>query len=135
MSDLNEAMQAPEPPAGTPTAEEKQWALIAHLSAFIGLIIPFGSIIAPLVVWLIKKDQLAFVNDQAKEALNFNITIGIIGIGLILLTIITFGIGALLAVPVGILVGIAWIVLIIMAAIKANEGEAYRYPFILRLVK
>lgn len=113
----------------TVTQDEKTWGMIAHLSALVGVVIPFGSIIAPLVVWLMKKEQSAFVADQGKESLNFNITVGI-GI-LICWALALILIGFLL---MGILV-IAWLVLTIMAAIKANEGVAYRYPFALRLVK
>ncbi|KAF1705550.1 DUF4870 domain-containing protein [Pseudoxanthomonas suwonensis] len=109
--------------------EERQWALFAHLSTFIGLIIPFGTLLGPLVVWLIKKDTMPFVNDQGKEALNFNITVLIAIVVSGLLTIILIGFLLLFA------VGLAWLVLSIIAAIKANEGVAYRYPFTLRLVK
>ena len=115
--------------------DEKTWGMLAHLSTLVGLIVPFGTILGPLVVWLIKKDTMPFVDDQAKEALNFNITLAIVGVALLLLTLVTFGFGALLTVPVGILVGIAWLVFTIIAAIKANEGERYRYPFTLRLIK
>lgn len=118
-----------EPPmAGVPSAEERQWAMFAHLSALVGVIIPLGSIIGPLVIWLIKKDTMPFVNDQGKEALNFNITVAIAAIvGWILCFIlIGFLVLAVLA--------IAWLVFVIIATIKANEGTAYRYPFALRLV-
>ena len=118
-----------EPPmAGAPSAEERQWAMFAHLSALIGLIIPFGSIVGPLVIWLIKKDTMPFVNDQGKEALNFNITVAIAAIvGWILCFIlIGFLVLAVLA--------IAWLVFVIIATIKANEGTTYRYPFTLRLI-
>jgi uncharacterized protein len=132
----------PEPleSAGMPSHEERQWALFAHLSALLGGLLTgafagLGCFIGPLVIWLIKKDTMPFVDDQAKEALNFNITLAIVGVLLLLLTFITLGIGALLTVPVGILVGIAWLALTIIAAVKANEGERYRYPFTLRLIK
>ena len=118
-----------EPPmAGVPSAEERQWAMFAHLSALVGVIIPLGSIIGPLVIWLIKKDTMPFVNDQGKEALNFNITVAIAAIvGWILCFIlIGFLVLAVLA--------IAWLVFVIIATIKANEGTTYRYPFTLRLV-
>lgn len=118
-----------EPPmAGAPSAEERQWAMFAHLSALVGVIIPLGSIIGPLVVWLIKKDTMPFVNDQGKEALNFNITVAIAAIvGWILCFIlIGFLVLAVLA--------IAWLVFVIIATIKANEGTTYRYPFTLRLI-
>ena len=118
-----------EPPmAGAPSAEERQWAMFAHLSALVGVIIPLGSIIGPLVIWLIKKDTMPFVNDQGKEALNFNITVAIAAIvGWILCFIlIGFLVLAVLA--------IAWLVFVIIATIKANEGTTYRYPFTLRLI-
>ncbi|MFY2765281.1 DUF4870 domain-containing protein [Arenimonas sp. MALMAid1274] len=111
------------------TQEQKTWGMIAHLSSLIGFIIPLGNILAPLVVWLVKKDTMPFVDDQGKEALNFNITVAIAGIISGLLTLILIGFLLLLV------VGLAWIVLTIMAGIKANEGVAYRYPFTLRLVK
>jgi uncharacterized Tic20 family protein len=114
--------------------------MFAHLSALLGAIITghmfaWGCFIGPLVIWLLKKDTLPFVNDQAKEALNFNITLAIVGLALLVLSIITFGLGLLLAIPVGIIVGIGWLVFTIIAAIKANEGVAYRYPVTLRLIK
>jgi uncharacterized Tic20 family protein len=129
MSDFENMTTPPPPPMGTPSADERQWGLFAHLSTLVGLIIPFGSILGPLVVWLIKKDTMPFVDDQGKEALNFNITA--------LLAFIVSGI--LMFVLIGFLlifvVFIAWLVLSIMAAMAANKGEAYRYPFTLRLIK
>jgi uncharacterized protein len=110
------------------TQDERTWGMLAHLLAFTGLIIPLGFILAPLVVWLVKRDQSTFVADHAKEALNFNITVGIGAIVCILLTLVLIG------VLLGIALAIYWFVLIIVAAIKANEGNTYRYPFTLRLV-
>jgi uncharacterized Tic20 family protein len=136
MSEFETYTAPPPPPAGTPSAEERQWGLFGHLSTLTGLFTGgIGNIVGPLVIWLIKKDTMPFASDQAKEALNFNITLLIIGVILFLVTIFTFGIGALITVPLGILLGIAWLVLTIVAAMKANEGVAYRYPFTLRLVK
>lgn len=91
--------------------------------------VPVLNIIAPLVLWLIKKDSMPFVDQQGKEVLNFQITLSIVffvcmlTFWLILPMILAFGIG------------IAALVLIIMAAIKANDGVPYRYPFTLRLIK
>ncbi|ROU07074.1 DUF4870 domain-containing protein [Lysobacter enzymogenes] len=109
--------------------DEKTWGMLAHLSTLVGLIIPLGTILGPLVVWLIKKDTMPFVADQGKEALNFNITVLIAMIVGGILTLVLIG---LLVMAV---VGIAWLVLTVMAALAANKGEAYRYPFTLRLVK
>ena len=129
----------PSPPpaeAGAASAEERQWAMIAHLSALIGFLIPFASVIAPLVVWLIKKDTMPFVDDQGKEALNFQITVAIAVIGLVVvgtpLMLILIG---FLFIFAAVLVGLAALVFTIIAGIKANEGVAYRYPMTLRLVK
>lgn len=106
-------------------------AMLCHLLALAGFVftIPGGNIIGPLILWAIKKDSMPFVNDQGKEAINFNITVSIIA----LLCVLTFW----LVLPVILLigVGIAAVVLVIIAAIQSNEGKAYRYPFILRLVK
>ena len=132
---------APPPPSGVPSQEERQWAMFAHLSALLGGIVTsgwagsVGCFIGPLVIWMVKKDTMPFVNDQGREALNFNITVGIVFLGLFLLSIITLGIGLIITVPLMIIVGLAWLVLTIIAAIKANEGVAYRYPFALRLIK
>ncbi len=142
MTDFNENLASPPPPpSGTPSAEERQWAMFAHLSALLGGILTsgwagsIGCFIGPLIIWMVKKDTMPFVDDQAKEALNFNITVAIAFFALFLLALFTLGIGLLVAVPLWIVIGIAWLVLTIIAAIKANEGVAYRYPFALRLIK
>ncbi|WP_430390832.1 DUF4870 domain-containing protein [Dyella sp. 20L07] len=132
-----------EPASGspaTPSAQERQWAMFAHLSALIGCVFTghwfgWGCFLGPLLIWLIKKDTMPFVDDQAKEALNFNITIAIIGLALLVLTLITLGLGVVLAIPVGVVVGVAWLVFTIIAAIRSNEGVRYRYPYTLRLIK
>ena len=129
MSEFDNVTAAPPAPTGEPTAEDKQWGLFAHLSSLAGLIIPFGNILGPLIIWQVKKDSLPFAADQGKEALNFNITIAIAAIISGLLTLVLIG---FLLLP---LVGLAWLVFTIIAAVKANNGEAYRYPFVLRLVK
>lgn len=125
---------------GVPSAEERQWAMFAHLSALLGGLVTgwvggWGWFLGPLIIWLVKKDTMPFVNDQAKEALNFNITIAIIFVILTILSVATLGFGLVVALPLMFIIGIAALVLIIMAAVKANEGKAYRYPFALRLIK
>ena len=129
MSEFDNVTAAPEAPTGVPTAEDKQWGLFAHLSSLAGLIIPFGNILGPLIIWQVKKDSLPFAADQGKDALNFNITIAIAAIICGLLTLVLIG---FLLLP---LVGLAWLIFTIIGAMKANNGEAYRYPFALRLIK
>src|SRR5882724_3462613 len=120
---------APPPPAGTPSTEEKQWALFAHLSALVGFIIPFGSIIGPLIVWQIKKNEMPFVDDQGKEALNFQITVATAVVICIVLMVVLIGFLLIFV------VGLFDLIFIIVAAIAANNGQAYRYPICLRLIK
>ena len=127
--------------AFTTSAEERQWAMFAHLSALLGGLLTsgwggsVGFFIGPLVIWLMKKDTMPFVDDQAKEALNFAITISIACVALVMLTILSLGIGALLTIPLMMAVGIAALVMIIIAAMKAHKGVVYRYPIAIRLVK
>jgi len=130
----------PRPPSDMPTPEERQWAMLAHLSALLGTLVTgawfgIGCFLGPLIIWLVKRETMPFVDDQAKEALNFNITVGLVFLALFVLSIVTLGIGLIIAIPGWIIIGIAWLVFTIIAAMKANQGERYRYPFTLRLVK
>ena len=115
-------------PSGIPQAE-RQWAMFSHLSAlslFIG--VPFGNILGPLIMYLIKKDEMPFGGAQAKEALNFNISLTLYAIVSGILVLVFVGIIFLLA------LFIISIVFTIIAAIKANDGEFYRYPLTIRFV-
>lgn len=136
MSDFDQYTAVPEAPSGTPSAEERQWGMFAHLAALAGLIIPFGNLIGPLVVWMIKRDTMPFVADQGKEAVNFQITVSlactILGIAAFILSFVLIG---FLLFPVIALIALAALVLCVIAGIKANEGNAYRYPFSVRLIK
>jgi len=137
---MSDAFSPPPAPGGDVSAEQRQWAMFAHLSALVGGLLTsvvggWGTFAGPLIVWLIKKDTMPFVDDQGKEALNFNITVAIIALLMALMTVMTLGIGIIFTGPILVIVGVAWLVLTIIAAIKANEGVAYRYPFALRLIK
>ena len=116
-----------------PTQDERNLAMLCHLSAFGGFIIPLANILIPLVIWLMKRDTSAFINHQAKEVLNFQITITVI---ILVLTLLFFTIIGSLPAIIG-LVGIGFIDIIfpIIGAIKANEGEFYRYPLTQAFVK
>ena len=123
MTDQNGPFAPPSAPAGAPSSDDKLWGMLAHLSA---LLLGF---IGPLVIWLVKKNESQFVDDQGKEALNFQITVFIAMMICAVLSVILIG---LLLMPI---VGIAALVFSIIGGIKANGGEAYRYPFALRLIK
>jgi uncharacterized protein len=113
---------------GEITKDEMQWGMFAHLSTFAGYVIPFGNLLGPFVIWQMRKDEQPFVADQAKEALNFQITVTLAAVASLFLA--CFLVGYVLL-P---LVGIADLVLTMMAAMAANKGELYRYPLTLRLV-
>src|SRR5690606_33551559 len=106
--ETNEATSTPPPPppaADAPSREERQWAMFAHLSALVGGLLTsaiggWGFFIGPLVIWLMKKDEMPFAGDQAKEALNFNITVSAIFLILLILTILSLGLGAILTLPI-----------------------------------
>ena len=112
----------------SPSSDERTMAMVCHLAAFAGVVIPFGNIIGPLVVWLLKKDSSPYIDYHGKEALNFQIAATVYTLVAILSMMVL--IGFVLA-PV---VGIAVLVLTIIAAIKAKNGEQYRYPYIFRLL-
>ena len=137
---MNEIDPASAGAASGIPAEERQWAMFAHLSALLGGLLTsafggWGFFIGPLVIWLMKKETMPFVADQAKEALNFNITLSAVMVVLVVLGILTLGVGFLLIGPLMMVIGIAALVFIVIAAIKANDGVAYRYPMTVRLVK
>ena len=108
---------------------EKQWGMFVHLAAlavFIG--IPLGNIVGPLIIYLIKKDEFEFVSDQGKEVLNFQITWTLIL--MVSAILILVGIGVLMLIGFG----IAWLVLVIVGTVAANNGQYYRYPLTLKFL-
>ena len=111
------------------TKDDRTWAMLCHLSGLAGYVIPFGNILGPLIIWLIKRDQSWFVDDQGKEALNFQISWAIYMIVSLVAILVLVGIVLVAIVAVG------GLVLLIVAAVKANEGIAYRYPLTIRFIK
>lgn len=124
MSDFGSMTPPPKPG----NSDERMWAMLCHLSTFAGYVVPMGNIIGPLVVWLIKKEEYPLVDDQGKEALNFQISITIYVFASIILSLLIIGIFLLIAVVIFDLVAT------IIAAIKANEGNYYRYPMTIRFI-
>lgn len=106
-------------------------AMLCHLLAFAGVIAPFpgASIVGPLILWSIKKDSMPFVNEQGKEAINFNITLSII------IAICALLFWLIFPIVLAIIIGLAGVVCVIIAAIRTSEGKHYRYPWCIRFVK
>jgi len=143
-NDIPEMPQNPPTGAGEPVGpgpvgpemnrDARTWAMVCHLAglAFLLPVAPvIGSVIGPLIVWLVKKDQFPFVDEQGKEAVNFQITMLIYGAVSFIFWLICIGVFLTAA------VGIVDIVLVIIAAMKANDGQHYRYPYplIFRFIK
>jgi uncharacterized Tic20 family protein len=132
----------PPPPQGTATlsAEERDvrlWTTACHLAALAGLLLPsFGAVLGPLVVWLLKRHDHPRIDQQGKEALNFQLSIlvyswvlGLVGVAtlIILVGFLFLGLAAV--------AGIVGLILAIWAAIKASQGESYRYPLTIRFLQ
>ena len=110
--------------------QARTWAMFAHLSSFLGYTcIPLANIIAPLIIWQVKKDDMPFASDQGKECLNFQISMLIYVIISAILTLLIIGFVFLA------ILYVMNIILTIIAAIKANEGVTYRYPLTMRFIK
>ena len=106
------------------------WAMICHLAGLAGIILPAsGNIVAPLIIWQIKKDNNPFIDEQGKEAVNFQISMSIYLIASIILSVICIG------VPLIIATIIVFFVFMLIAAVKANNGYHYRYPLTIRFIK
>jgi uncharacterized Tic20 family protein len=123
------------------SSDERNWAMAAHLCGLLWLLggpglifLPFGSlvlltILGPLIIWRTQGETMPFVAEQAKESLNFQITVFLLGLVFALLALVLIGFVFLW------LLGVVNLVLVIMAAIQVSRGKPYRYPFCLRLVK
>jgi uncharacterized protein len=106
------------------------WGMLCHLTALLGMIgIPFGHIFGPLIIWLVKKNTYHFVNEQGRESLNFQLSMTIYAIAAALLIFVKIGMPLLLLVA-----GINFI-LVIIASIRAFNGETYTYPLAIRIIK
>jgi uncharacterized Tic20 family protein len=116
--------------AAVPSKDARKWAMFCHLSALVGILgNGLGFLVGPLVVWLLKKEDDPFIDEQGKEAVNFQITMFIALFVSGILVLVVIGIVML------IVVGIMMVVFPILGAIKANEGESYRYPFSIRFIQ
>ncbi|RIV19335.1 DUF4870 domain-containing protein [Fibrisoma montanum] len=120
----------PSTPGSAPLSDSdaRMWAMLAHLSALPGSFFVIGTVVAPLVIWQIQKDKSAYVDYHGKEAVNFQITMAIAFAVSFLLIFVLIGIVLIWV------VGVIWLVLTIIAAVKANNGEYYRYPLTIRFI-
>lgn len=110
--------------------QEQNWAMLCHLSALSGFLFPFGNLIGPLVVWLLKRAEMPQVEHHGKESLNFQISVTIAALICIPLMFVLIGFALIFVVAIGALV------LTVMATVKVSNGDfGYRYPFTLRLLK
>jgi uncharacterized Tic20 family protein len=116
---------APQPAA----SQARTWEMLCHLTALAGFFIPFGNLLGPLIVWLVKKNEIPSVDAHGKESLNFQISILIYAIVSGILVLVLIGFVLLIA------VGIFSLVCIIIASIKVSNGEPYRYPLTIRFLQ
>jgi uncharacterized Tic20 family protein len=138
MSDVpHNPYESPSPPPVPPesaelvplNADAKNFAMLCHLISLLGPVTGVGHIIGPLVVWLWKRDEHPFIDEHGKESLNFQISMSIY-------ILITFALWCfLIGIPLTLLLGVADIVLAIIAGLKAANGEMYRYPMTFRFLK
>jgi uncharacterized protein len=120
--------QAPGAPRPLPPDQERTWGMLAHLSAFVAAYVALG-FLGPLVVMLVFGPRSAFVREHAVEALNFNLTWLIYIFIAVILAVVLIGI------PILIALGIAYLAFVVIAAVRANAGEHYRYPATIRFVR
>ena len=137
------AWQAPQPHLSGLSSELRGWAIGAHLG---GLVIGISTaavfgFVGPLLVWLFKRDEHPFIDHHTKEALNFQLTVLVVlvlsvvlAIPAVIFGVLTLGIGLLLIGALAVVALVAWIVLPIIGAVKASNGEGYRYPLTIRFI-
>lgn len=130
-------MTVPASHASGIPSDIRNWGVGAHLSGYVGFVAAFA-FLGPLVVWLIKRDAHPFIDHHGKEALNFQLSVLlylVVGaIAAIPIAIFTVGLGLLVLIPVGLALAVAWLVLPIVAAVRASNGEGYRYPVTIRFI-
>ncbi|MFH1878362.1 MAG: DUF4870 domain-containing protein [Candidatus Omnitrophota bacterium] len=118
-----------EVPVKNTDKAENTIAMWCHLSSFCGILIPFGNILAPLLIWLMNREGKPMVDDQGKESLNFQISLFIYTLAGVILSLIIVGIFFLIVLT------LFAVIQVIKAGISASNGDRYRYPFCIRLIK
>jgi uncharacterized Tic20 family protein len=128
MTTTNLLDQKPEAAPST-RSDETMWAMLCHLGGLFGAVIPPGNILVPLLIWLLFRDKYPLVDDQGKEAVNFQISLSIYLIASAILLLIAIGFFLIVALLVFALI------VIITAALRARDGEKYRYPITVRFIR
>lgn len=131
---MTEAMPE-ETTEGAPSADARKWAMICHLAALVGVLgNGIGFLLGALIAWLIKKDDDPFIDEQGKEAVNFQLTMLLAAI--VSAVLILINVDAVLPLIIALMIiALMMIILPIIAGIKANDGEHYRYPLTIRFIK
>lgn len=129
---------APEERAALSTSD-RQWAAAAHFAPLLAALITswfagIAGVVAALVVWLLCRDRSEFAAEHARDALNFNLSMFLYAVAGLIFAVFTLGIGLIIVVPLWVVLGLAWVVLSIVAGFKAYDGERYRYPLTIRFV-
>lgn len=115
-------------------ASMRTYGMLTHLSAFAGAIVALA-FVGPLVMWLIRRDEHPFLDHHGTEALNFNLSMLLYGVIGVVASVATLGLGLVVVAPAVVVFFVTWVVCTIVGAVKANNGEGYRYPLTIRFVK
>ncbi len=122
------ATEEPRPPPGEISRDDRNMAVLSHLGAFVGYAVPFGNVAVPLILWLMRREHSAFVGDNARESLNFQLTVCVYAALCFVLMFVLIGFVLILGLAV------FQIVYVVLAALAARRGELYRYPLTIRFV-
>lgn len=130
------AAPAPARWTASPGEESRRWAMGAHISAIAGGFMGgIPAFLGPLVVWLLRKDRDGFAAGHGRNALNFNLSMIAYAVALILFSVVTFGLGVVVAAPLGGILGILWLVFSILGAVRAANDQPFRYPLTIPFVR
>jgi uncharacterized protein len=134
----------PDPHPSGLSSELRGWGIATHLGGLVLGVMSAATLgfLAPLLIWLLKRDEHPYLDHHAKEALNFQLTVlvavvagAILAIPAVIIGVLTLGIGLILLAGLVLAASVLWVVLPILAAVAASKGEGYRYPFSIRFVR
>ena len=125
------------PPASGVDDTERQWALGVHLSALLGFAGPhLLNVIGPLIIWLIKKQDSPYLDSVGKRVLNFQLSYSLYGFAAItLFGLLWWLVIGFIFLPIYAIVGVAWLILTIVGAVKESNGETYEFPYVIKFLQ